>query len=242
MSEADQRSLQQLPDVRTYAASDFAASSVPPPSHSPEQHARNNWEFPGGHPTSNMRGGWPPQQQPFEERSNSNIAPELAYDERMGVEFLLDGKMQPAKLNNGATSQNGSQIEACSTLPRNTEPTCPLDRLLRDFLAEQRRMHKEGVPNKTLVGPPYPNFSPLINPATSQFSHPLSRVMTDILRTFPDLHKMPELVAVMYIMFLVMRWCVEPTQENYERLPEWVRPRPSQLFTPHPIWVDYLPW
>jgi hypothetical protein len=43
-------------------------------------------------------------------------------------------------------------------------------------------------------------------------------------------------------MFLVMRWQIDPTQENYERLPDWMTPRPSQLFVPHPYWVNHLPW
>lgn len=33
-----------------------------------------------------------------------------------------------------------------------------------------------------------------------------------------------------------------PTQETYDRLPEWVTPRASQLLHPHPAWVDHLPW
>jgi hypothetical protein len=88
----------------------------------------------------------------------------------------------------------------------------------------------------------YPNFNALLDRGTSHYSHPLSKVFTDILRTFPDLSNLPEQVAVVYIMFLVMRWCIEPTKANYDRLPEWVRPIPSQLFTEHPAWLDYLPW
>lgn len=45
-----------------------------------------------------------------------------------------------------------------------------------------------------------------------------------------------------YVMFLVMRWQICPTQETYEWLPEWVAPRAPQLFTPHPAWIDHLPW
>lgn len=45
-----------------------------------------------------------------------------------------------------------------------------------------------------------------------------------------------------YIMYMFMRWQIHPTQETYDRLPDWVTPRPSQLFTPHPVWVDHLPW
>jgi len=39
-----------------------------------------------------------------------------------------------------------------------------------------------------------------------------------------------------------MRWQISPTQDTYDLLPEWVTPRPSQLFTAHPAWIDYLPW
>jgi hypothetical protein len=125
---------------------------------------------------------------------------------------------------------------------RNIGPTCPLDGLLLDFLAERRQRAAEGVSSHKLVGPAYPSVSSLLNPERSIYSHPLSKFFTDILGTFPDLSALPEQVAVLYIMFLIMRWQISPTQEAYERLPEWVTPRPSQLFTPHPAWVDHLPW
>jgi len=43
-------------------------------------------------------------------------------------------------------------------------------------------------------------------------------------------------------MFSLMRWQIHPTQENYERLPEWLRPTPAQLYTAHPAWIDHLIW
>lgn len=43
-------------------------------------------------------------------------------------------------------------------------------------------------------------------------------------------------------MFILMRWQICPTQEAYDRLPDWVTPRPCQLFTPHPAWIDHLPF
>jgi len=43
-------------------------------------------------------------------------------------------------------------------------------------------------------------------------------------------------------MYLVIRWHVEPTRANYELIPEWITPRPAQLFTAHPHWLDYLPF
>jgi hypothetical protein len=125
---------------------------------------------------------------------------------------------------------------------RNVEATCPLDSILLDFLRSRQREAAEGASKRQLVGPPYPSVSSLLNPAKSAFSHPLSKVFTDILSKFPDISGLPEQVAVLYIMFLIMRWQIYPTQENYERLPHWLTPRASQIFTPHPAWMDYLPW
>ncbi|KAL9007779.1 MAG: hypothetical protein Q9173_007023 [Seirophora scorigena] len=125
---------------------------------------------------------------------------------------------------------------------RNIPPTCPLDGILLDFLAERRARAAEGASPTNLVGPPYPSVSSLLNSERSMFAHPLSKVFTDILSKFPDLCELPEQVAVLYVMFLIMRWQISPTAENYERLPDWVTPRASQLFTPHPAWVDHLPW
>jgi len=125
---------------------------------------------------------------------------------------------------------------------RNGPPTCPLDNILLDFLHERQQQAAEGVATPKLVGPAYPSVSSLLNPSKAATSHPLSKVFTDILATFPDLSTLPEKVATLYFMFLIMRWQISPTQENYDRLPEWLTPRPSQLFTSHPAWIDHLPF
>lgn len=125
---------------------------------------------------------------------------------------------------------------------RNGPPTCPLDNLLLDFLHERRQRAAEGVPTREVVGPRYPSVSSLLNPANSAFSHPLSKVFTDILAAFPGISGLPERVAVLYYMFLVMRWQVCPTRENFEMLPSFAVPTPSQLNTPHPAWIDHLPF
>lgn len=183
--------------------------------------------------------------------------------ERLGLSFLLDENRQ--NLNKLAAGLNGVQehgdtkqdmvsvqrsasnlangdVAAHSALPRNGPPTCPLDTILLDFLYARQKQAEAGVETPKLVGPAYPSVSSLLNPAHSVKAHPLSRVFTDILGTFPDLSTLPERVAVLYIMFLIMRWQIAPTQENYDRLPDWATPRPSQLFTPHPAWIDHLPF
>jgi hypothetical protein len=73
-------------------------------------------------------------------------------------------------------------------------------------------------------------------------AHPLSKVFIDILHTFPNISQLPERVAVLYTMFLLMRWKIDPSQDNYDRLPEYIRPLPCQLYNPHPAWIDHLPF
>jgi hypothetical protein len=82
----------------------------------------------------------------------------------------------------------------------------------------------------------------LLNPSQSVFSHPLSKVFTDILATFPDISTLPERVAVLYVMFHFMRWQIALDQDNYEHLPRWMIPLPSQTAIPHPAWIDHLPY
>ncbi|KAI9759455.1 MAG: hypothetical protein M1835_000365 [Candelina submexicana] len=165
----------------------------------------------------------------------SQMAPHSPHDSR------LSGSSVP-RMEGYPTCHSGTpRVAHCAPI-LNITATCPLDSLLLDFLAERQQQAAEGVPSKKLVGPAYPSVSSLLNPEQSVYSHPVSKVFTDILATFPDLSSLPEQVAVLFIMFLIMRWQISPTQENYDRLPDWVTPRPSQLFTPHPAWIDHLPW
>ncbi|KAM3078153.1 hypothetical protein ACMFMF_004562 [Clarireedia jacksonii] len=139
-------------------------------------------------------------------------------------------------------NSTSSEINGHSAPIRNGPPTCPLDSLLLDFLHERQAAAANGVSTPKLVGPCYPSVSSLLNPSRSNSSHPVSKVFTDILGTFPDLSTLPEKVAVLYVMFLLMRWQIHPSRENYDRLPSWITPRPSQIFTPHPAWIDHLPF
>ncbi|UNI20336.1 hypothetical protein JDV02_006432 [Purpureocillium takamizusanense] len=143
----------------------------------------------------------------------------------------------------GAPGEHGAESPPRYAMPiRHGSPTCPLDSLLLDFMSERRQRAAEGLPMAQVIGPQYPSVSSLLNPANSAYSHPLSKVFTDILATFPDISMLPERVAVLYAMFLLMRWQIAPTRQNYERVPAWLRPTASQLSHPHPAWVDHVPF
>ena len=188
------------------------------------------------------------------QRHNTTHGLDLGSEERLGFNFLLDSSRTVPKVDRlrrsssdnfrshpntpspiypqplNMTSEHGTPAFAAPI--QNLAATCPLDTILLDFLHSRQREAAQGIPRQKLVGPPYPSVSSLLNPDKSVYSHPVSKVFTDILRTFPDISSLPEQVAVLYTMFLLMRWQIYPTQENYERLPEWITPRPTQLLHP----------
>lgn len=207
-------------------------------------------------------------QPSFRVALSQNVAHGLDFgvEERLGFNFLLDPSQNVPKVRRLRRSSsetfhasNPTTLSPVYSQPslnyppdhpppayatpiKNTPPTCTLDMILLDFLHSRQREAAQGIPRQKLAGPPYPSVSSLLNPDKSVYSHPLSKVFTDILRTFPDISPLPVQVAVLYTMFLLMRWQVYPTQENYDRLPEWLTPRPTQLLQPHPAWIDYVPW
>ena len=131
-----------------------------------------------------------------------------------------------------------------ATLPRDSGPSCTLDNLLLEFASERRARLSEGSPSSEVLGPLYPSFGAILYPSSRihRPCHPMSAFFRDILATFPDISAPPEKVAVSLVMFLIMRWHVHPTVENYERLPVWCRPTSWQVTMPHPVWIDHLPW
>ncbi|PKS12182.1 hypothetical protein jhhlp_001480 [Lomentospora prolificans] len=133
------------------------------------------------------------------------------------------------------------ELPLYATPVKNNETTCLLDDILLKFLKERRDLIAQGQPREDVVGPKYPSVSSLLNKDTTT-AHPLSSLFTAIIGTFPDLSRLPEQLGVVYMMFLLMRWQVEPSKENYERLPPWLRPLPIQLTMSHPAWLDHVPW
>ncbi|QPC59938.1 hypothetical protein HYE67_002169 [Fusarium culmorum] len=48
--------------------------------------------------------------------------------------------------------------------------------------------------------------------------------------------------ASMNVFWYMMRWMVYPSPESYAAMPEWIRPTPNQLFTPHISMADFVLW
>jgi hypothetical protein len=197
------------------------------------------------------------------QRNNLHKALELNESgERLNFNFLLDGLHQQQQQEmqvrnrgqqtpvrtpnhsanlNSATTWNSPPLWRC--LPNNIEPTCPLDTLLLNFTRSRQQQNSDD-PSSNLGHPAYPSVSSLLNPSAGVHRHldPLSQLMTDIISKFENICGIPEQAGILFLMFMTMRWQTHVTQENYKRLPEWLRPTAAQRNTPHPAWIDHIPW
>ena len=179
-----------------------------------------------------------------------------------------DSPQDRSSLSSYPINQSQNETVTWRMLPKHCPPTCPLDHILLNFLQARQRENMKYASGSSqtpaYTSPAYPSISNLLNPTNTTSSgtsspnlgrhipvnsssnhkppDPLSTLMTDIISKFPNISNLPEQVAIAFMMFIHMRWQIYPTQENYERLPDWLTPRPSQLFTPHPAWMDHLVW
>lgn len=162
--------------------------------------------------------------------------------ERLGVNFLLESRDRSSDSPYQSPRGQDPNQPMYARLTHVGPSSCPLDSLLIDFHKSRRKMLREGASQLDAVGPDYPAFAAMLDPASHPRPHPVSALLIDILSKFPDIAKLPEKVAVLYIMFLVMRWLICPCAQCYERLPDFCRPVQEQLERPHVSWADYLPW
>lgn len=197
--------------------------------------------WPGADAPGGSLKGWHDGESLYPPERNSIHAnfPYNQSDERLGVGFLLgDNRHEQRAMH----MSMGGEPPPWSTVPKFLEPSNALDSILMDFLTERTRLAAMGTSRDELVGPETLNVDSWVDPSSPTVPHEMSRIMIDIIGTFPDISRLPEKVAVVYTMFTLMRWFVQPTRVNYDRMPCWMRPEPSQLSTPHPHWLNYLPW
>jgi hypothetical protein len=121
--------------------------------------------------------------------------------------FLIDERnMRPASpLMRDLMPTPTADMPLHLCLPRNQEATNPLDSVMLDFMAERRKASVKGTPSCSLVGLAYPSISSLLNPTRTPKTNPLGKVFVDVLANLPGIDQIPEQVACLYIMFLVMR-------------------------------------
>ncbi|KAG6100353.1 hypothetical protein E4U30_004795 [Claviceps sp. LM220 group G6] len=236
--------------VNKVRAASHGAQDTPQYRHVPMKHdgvainsSREPWTYPLATRLSECSGYDAPQQASsphYQRQESSPLYPQQQQQDQQDQQQQQQQQQHQDSNQGHHSAQNSLPYYALPV--KNSESSCPLDTILLNFLSERRQHIAEGLPMHEVIGPRYPSVSSLLNSANSIYSHPLSKIFTDVLARFPDISRLPERIAVLYVMFLVMRWQISPTRENYERLPSWMTPQPSQIECPHPAWVDYVPF
>jgi hypothetical protein len=174
----------------------------------------------GGEGISDSDRMWQPSGHTLDhQRNNPQRSLELNDSERLSFNFLLETPKRPQSTHGRGernspgqqstflgSTYSGQPQTSWATLPRNIAPTCPLDGILLKFLQTRQQEVRNGASQSSVAGPAYPNVSSLLNPASGRRIDPLSQLMTDIISKFPAICGLPEQVATVYFMFLMMRF------------------------------------
>nr|POE74643.1 hypothetical protein CFP56_37174 [Quercus suber] len=255
------------PDLRSPHSTNHGSPAVQSPPASTTYHSGDHrkWSASMGHHPSS------PQYMPQlgnmsydSRRSHDSTTIQQQSGDRLDLNYVLDtathNKPEQSPLtasnNSRAGSRHGSHASPAAArgpesmtwamTPANCKATCPLDSLLGDFIEARRNQLRNGIPKHEVMGPAQPFWAAFASNQTIteqiQGRHPVSALLIDILSKFPDICRLPEKAAVLYVMFAVLRWQSCPCQECYEMVPDFSKPTPLQIEQAHALWFDHLPW
>ncbi|KAF2272018.1 uncharacterized protein EI97DRAFT_437300 [Westerdykella ornata] len=175
--------------------------------------------------------------------------------------FVTDPcSMSPLSLSFLTRFSNQSSGEACISpisnpssqdverpwerLPLHIDPTCRLDTVLLEQakLNRQRLQTCGPIPELSAGNQAFPSISSLLNPEPDSSQAPISNAIGTHGRITMEIPSLPAKIAMMYNMCHLLRWLISPTKQNYEAMPEYLRPLEIQLTTPHPVWIDLIVW
>ncbi|EKD21793.1 hypothetical protein MBM_00906 [Drepanopeziza brunnea f. sp. 'multigermtubi' MB_m1] len=143
--------------------------------------------------------------------------------------------------------QNQPSIYSFQMSTKLKSPVTYLDQLIFSVIQSHRHLHStSALSGDELLGPALPSVHILFNqpgpaekqpPDIVQVMEKYSAVIAN--RGFPLI---PEKLASFLCMYRFIQFQILPTYETFQMLHEWQAPRPSQLKTLHPAWMDLPPW
>jgi hypothetical protein len=132
-------------------------------------------------------------------------------------------------------------------LPLNVGATNEVDTVLLEVTSVGRQWKsRQGDYHSELSHPSFPSISSLLNRDDSDVEHdrsnnPLAAALGKWTVTTPKLN-FPRKVAFHYTVAHLLRWLVNPTEQSFAQLPQFLRPTAVQKTVPHPAWIDTVPW
>ncbi|KAH8660231.1 hypothetical protein BX600DRAFT_467431 [Xylariales sp. PMI_506] len=128
-----------------------------------------------------------------------------------------------------------------SIVPRFTDATCNMDHLIMDLIHESRQESDRSKRTKEFSSN-FPSVESLLNPVLYNPEKPVASTIASHVAKVTKGFSIPEKIAMVYMISILIRWYIRPTEENYDAIPEFLRPTTSQLLIQHPAWIDTVGW
>ncbi|KAH8669629.1 hypothetical protein BGZ60DRAFT_375832 [Tricladium varicosporioides] len=152
---------------------------------------------------------------------------------------------QPTYANTTCWQQQPS-IYAWQISTKLKAPVTLVDQLMFGVIHSQRQLALHGdVTGEDVIGPSFPSVHLLFNqPGPAKPPSTLTEVMARYSAVLSNrgFALIPEKLASFMCMYRFVQWQISPTYQTYQKLHDWQAPRPCQLLTPHPAWMDLPPW
>lgn len=132
---------------------------------------------------------------------------------------LQDPMMSPNPASSIAVNiilQEPSSTGIVSVLPKVHTATCPLDKIILDFISSQRALVAKSFSMNLVVSPAQPYLQAVLNPLAATDVHPISQGLAELLSTFWHV-ALPEKLAFMFVMFRTMRVRIIASLLNFVR-------------------------
>ncbi|KAH7039655.1 uncharacterized protein B0I36DRAFT_891 [Microdochium trichocladiopsis] len=136
---------------------------------------------------------------------------------------------------------NTKQPHPWERVPQYTKPGAKIEAVLLGIV-NSRQQHMSKNQLEELARPTFPAISSLLNPEPDSAVDPITNAIGTFGQFTMRAPGVPERVAGMYLMCNYVRWLLNPCKKTFEQMPAFLRPTETQLFTPHPIWMDIVPW
>ncbi|KAM5370290.1 hypothetical protein ACJZ2D_008586 [Fusarium nematophilum] len=110
-----------------------------------------------------------------------------------------------------------------------------------DTLKKAREMIAGGVPPEELTGE-FPAVTALFDKEVYESASMISKWAVRFIYSARQTGYSFTSMAAVWVVWVIMRWMINPTPETYAALPDWIRPTELQVFVPHIDMVDCITW
>ncbi|TKA40837.1 hypothetical protein B0A49_13026, partial [Cryomyces minteri] len=159
--------------------------------------------------------------------------------------IVLGANGMPGIARGGVPEQANISIPIHNIQPLNDHSSDPLSRFYTELVGAKRLLLAEGYPSDGVLGPADIDVTSLLeNRALGGFQNSPSTLCQWAVNSVRGLEgmRMPEKLATILMTARLLRWQVLSTFENYQNLPDCMKPTALQTFVPHPAWINFVPW